>query len=313
MEHNTPAKPDPNQRAAGELQSPVDDVHRLAKSFSEFSTWPLKENQPPVYYGTGQLASIMLGLRMTLERLRPWLQLNGYAAVVDEISGRVEPIVRWIAVFRDQVDVTVPHTREELVAHPMFRDAWQERSHAANTAEYLERLAPILEERHGTPTGGDSPPTGGSTDGTDGSAQPTKSRQSRELDERQPWSRSRTGRKLIGWKAIHDVLGSKGASRSNKTIRRHQERYGGPIQWVGRKPHVDEGELLGWWDRLEETAERRRGEEKARRDLESHHSRGDQNLHAEQRPNARGKARSEPPSASPDKAGPCGQDPRGTP
>jgi hypothetical protein len=105
------------------------------------------------------------------------------------------------------------------------------------------------------------------------------------------WDQHRDGTKLIGWHDILTALGLTVDEQNRKRIRRYHEKYGGPITWVGPKPHVDRGVLLAWWARLEHWVELAKQQDRSVRELASPHLQKNEGLHEERRPNARGKAK----------------------
>jgi len=105
----------------------------------------------------------------------------------------------------------------------------------------------------------------------------------------------RNGKRLTCWADIWSALEIEGDARElrNKRnqMKRHNEKYGGPIRWVGRRPHVDEGELRAWLDGLAFAASEAEHQREGAQRLTEYHARIEIGFHEEKRPNAKGKAR----------------------
>lgn len=108
------------------------------------------------------------------------------------------------------------------------------------------------------------------------------------------------GAPLRGWDAICRSLGVANTRDKQRSLKSENTRTGGPIRYVARRPEVDAGKLKVWIQGIEErariNAQHHDSERSVVRELSE---RGgvrlqDKNMHAERRPNARGKARPAP-------------------
>ena len=101
-----------------------------------------------------------------------------------------------------------------------------------------------------------------------------------------------SGEKLTGWAEILGPLERPNTEHLRRRIKRYNELYGGPIVWDQRRPFVDKGALLAWWNTLEERIRALGNQRSTRKYLErSQAERSRSALHEEKRPNAKGRVR----------------------
>lgn len=115
------------------------------------------------------------------------------------------------------------------------------------------------------------------------------------------WAASKTdGMPLRGWDEICQFIEKPNERSRRDQLKRLNERTFGPIKWVGDVPEVNRGEMKAWIEDSEGRAAalnaRRESDQAATAELQERGSvrQGDYSMHAEKRPNARGKARAAP-------------------
>jgi hypothetical protein len=113
--------------------------------------------------------------------------------------------------------------------------------------------------------------------------------------DRKKWS---GGEVLTDWKEILDAIEVPAEKRkkTQKQLRRYNDRFGGPIGKIGNKPRVDREILRDWWANLPEIADRAQAHRGGLRYVDDHSLQERLGLHSEKRPNAKGKARKAPNS-----------------
>jgi hypothetical protein len=105
------------------------------------------------------------------------------------------------------------------------------------------------------------------------------------------------GKPLRGWAQIMTAIGTTNTRAAQVELKRHNKRSDGPIQLVRSRPEADAGQLSAWIKdakgRADAAATERRNAAQAITLIGEREgvALADHNLHAEKRPNARGKAR----------------------